>query len=97
MFTRTILFLAIVMMAFSACNRTVTGSKLTQSNYDKITSGMSKSQVEQILGPPTRIEDKDFLILKKTSWRYEDGDRFVMITFKNDELDSKESNLERSH
>ena len=78
MFTRTILFLAIVMMAFSACNRTISGSKLSQANYDKITSGMSKSQVEQILGPPTRIEDKDFLILKKTTrlrFRVFEGDR----------------------
>jgi outer membrane protein assembly factor BamE (lipoprotein component of BamABCDE complex) len=92
-----VLLAALALLGVSGCNRTLSGSKLSQSNYDKITSGMSKSQVETILGKPTRVDDKDFLILKKTTWRYEEGDRFVMVTFKNDELDSKESNLERNH
>ena len=91
---RTLLLLltTISALALSGCNHSV-GSKLSQSNVDKITTGMSKSQVEQILGQPTRIDDKDFLILKKTTYRYEDGDRFVMVTFKNDQVDSKDSNL----
>jgi len=33
------------------------------------------------------------LIFKKTSYRYEEGSKFALFTFKNDELDSKESNL----
>jgi hypothetical protein len=33
------------------------------------------------------------LIFKKTSWRYEDGQKFAQITFKNDEVDSKDTNL----
>ncbi|MFL6530828.1 MAG: outer membrane protein assembly factor BamE [Chthoniobacterales bacterium] len=87
-----LLLAALTTLALSGCNHSV-GSKLSRSNVDKITTGMSKSQVEQILGKPTRIDDKDFLILKKTTYRYEDGDRFVMVTFKNDEVDSKDSNL----
>jgi hypothetical protein len=79
-----------------SCNRSVvTGSKLTLSNYDQITTGMTKTQVERILGPPTTVETKDMMIFKKTTYRYEDGKKFAMFTFKNDELDSKEGNLQR--
>ena len=84
--------LAILLLA--ACNRNVlTGSKLTLDNYNQITTGMSKAQVEKILGPTTSMETKDMLIFKKTTWRYEDGKKFVQITFKNDEVDSKDTNL----
>jgi outer membrane protein assembly factor BamE (lipoprotein component of BamABCDE complex) len=85
-------FLAILLLA--ACNRNaLTGSKLTLDNYNQITTGMSKAQVEKILGPPTSMETKDMLIFKKTIWRYEDGQKFAQITFKNDEVDSKDTNL----
>jgi len=78
-----------------SCDRNVlSGSKLTRSNYDQITPGMTKAQVERILGPPTTLETKDMVIFKKTTYRYEDGKKFAMFTFKNDELDSKEGNLE---
>ena len=84
--------LAILVLA--ACNRNVlTGSKLTLDNYNQIMTGMSKAQVEKILGPPTSMETKDMLIFKKTIWRYEDGQKFAQITFKNDEVDSKDTNL----
>jgi outer membrane protein assembly factor BamE (lipoprotein component of BamABCDE complex) len=87
-------FLAILVLA--ACNRNVlTGSKLTLDNYNQITTGMSKAQVEKILGPATSMETKDMLIFKKTTWRYEDGQKFAQITFKNDEVDSKDTNLGR--
>src|SRR5205814_667794 len=76
------------------CNRNlISGSKLTLSNYNQVTTGMTKEQVDQILGPPTSIETKDMLIFKKTTWAYEDGNRFAMITFRNDEVEGKETNL----
>jgi len=85
-------FSAILVLA--ACNRNVmTGSKLTLDNYNQIRTGMSKAQVEKILGPPTSMETKDMLIFKKTIWRYEDGQKFAQITFKNDEVDGKDANL----
>ena len=87
-------FLAILVLA--ACNRNVmTGSKLTLDNYNQITTGASKAQVEKILGSPRSMETKDMLIFKKTIWRYEDGQKFAQITFKNDEVDSKNTNLGR--
>jgi hypothetical protein len=82
------------LLALSAgCNRTLTGSKLTTGNYDQITNGMTKAQVERIMGPPTSTETKDMIIFKRTTYRYEEGGKFALFTFKNDELDSKEGNL----
>jgi len=80
--------------AFASCDRNpLSGSKLTLANYNQITTGMSKAQVERILGPPTSVETKDMVIYKKTTYRYEDGKKFAIITFKNDEVDSKDTNL----
>jgi outer membrane protein assembly factor BamE (lipoprotein component of BamABCDE complex) len=90
----SVVFLAILVLA--ACNRNVlTGSKLTLDNYNQITTGMSKAQVEKVLGPPTSMETKDMLIFKKTTWRYEDGKKFAQITFTNDVMDGKDTNLGR--
>ncbi len=89
-------FATLALLSFGACNRgTISGSKLTSANYDQITLGMSKAQVENILGAPTTAETKDMVIFKKTTYRYEDGAKFAMITFKNDEVDSKDTNLGR--
>jgi outer membrane protein assembly factor BamE (lipoprotein component of BamABCDE complex) len=83
-------------LVLTACNRNIlTGSKLTLDNYNQITTGMSKTQVEKILGPATSMETKDMIIFKKTSWRYEDENKFAVVTFKNDEVDSKDTNLGR--
>ena len=87
---------AVLMLISLGCSHNpLSGSKLTTANYDQITMGMSKGQVERILGPPTAAETKDMLIFKKTTYRYEDGKNFAILTFKNDELDSKDTNLGR--
>ena len=84
------------LLSLTSCDRSsVSGSKLTPANYDLVSVGMSKTQVEKILGPPTTVETKDMLIFKKTTYRYEDGKKFALITFKNDEVDGKDSNLGR--
>jgi hypothetical protein len=83
-----------LLLALTGCNRNAfTGSNLTLANYDQVTNGMTKTQVERIMGPPTTIETKDILVFKKTTYRYEEGSKFALFTFKNDELDSKDSNL----
>jgi len=88
--------LVALVFALSGCDRNLlSGSKLTPANYDQVIPGMSKAQVEKILGPPTSAETKDLLIFKKTTYRYEDGKKFAIITFKNDEMDSKDTNLGR--
>lgn len=88
------LFCALLaLLSLGACDHN--GSKLTSANYDQVTLGMSKAQVEKILGPPTTAETKDMVVFKKTTYRYEAGKKFAMITFKNDEVDSKDTNLGR--
>jgi len=87
---------ALILISFTSCDRNVlSGSRLTPANYDQVSLGMSKAQVEKILGPPTTMETKDMLIFKKTTYRYEDGKKFAIVTFKNDEVDGKDSNLGR--
>jgi len=87
------LTLLLAAIALAACNHNPV-SKLTLDNYNKITTGMSKAQVQQVLGPPTKTEMKDMIIFKKTTFRYEDGTRFAEISFKNDEVDGKQTNLD---
>jgi hypothetical protein len=36
---------------------------------------------------------KDMFVFKRTTYRYEEGAKFALFTFKNDELDSKDGNL----
>ena len=86
-------FLAALALTLGACSRS--GSKLTSPNYDQVTLGMSKAQVETILGPPTSAKEEDKVIYKRTTYRYENGDKFAVVTFKNDEVDSKDTNLGR--
>ena len=91
-----LIFAVLSLALLGACNRNpLSGSKLTSANYNQVTLGMSKAQVETILGKPTSAETKDMLIFKKTTYRYEDGKKFAMVTFKNDEVDSKDTNLGR--
>ena len=93
--TSWLVLLAAVLLSFGCDRAGLSGSKLTSANYDQISMGMSKSQVETILGKPTTAETKDMVIFKKTTYRYEDGKKFAMITFKNDEVDGKDTNLDR--
>jgi outer membrane protein assembly factor BamE (lipoprotein component of BamABCDE complex) len=83
------------LVSLGGCGHALSGSKLTTANYDQVTLGMSKAQVENILGPPSSAETKDMVIFKKTTYRWEDGKRFAIVTFKNDEVDSKDTNLGR--
>jgi hypothetical protein len=92
--TSLVLLCGLLVTFTPGCNRNaLTGSKLTLANYDQVTNGMTKAQVERIMGPPTTTETKDMVIFKKTSYRYEEGSKFALFTFKNDELDSKQGNL----
>ena len=91
-----LLALVVLVFALNACDKgALSGSKLTRANYDQIANGMSKGQVETILGHPTTTERKDMIIFAKTTFRYEEGAKFALITFKNDEVSEKETNLER--
>jgi hypothetical protein len=80
-------------MFFAGCDRSTLDPKLNRSNYDKIHEGISKEEVQNVLGPPTSSNTEDKIIYKRTTWRYMKGDKYINLTFKNDELDSKDTNL----
>jgi hypothetical protein len=75
----------------SACHP---GKRLTKANVDEVSEGMSKKQVESILGPPTAIDTTDLLVLKKTAYTYKQGRDTVTIIFRDDKVASKESTLQ---
>jgi outer membrane protein assembly factor BamE (lipoprotein component of BamABCDE complex) len=70
-----------------------TGPRLTEANVDQVTEGMSKKQVESILGPPTSAETKEFLLLKRTTYSYQQSNGTVTILFKDDKVEAKSSTL----
>jgi hypothetical protein len=76
-------------LALSACN----SKTITKANVDEVVDGMSKKQVESILGPPSTVDTKDFVLLKKTTYIYAQGKESVTIVFKDDKVQSKASTL----
>ena len=69
------------------------GRRITKANVDEVAEGMSKKQVESILGPPTELDNKDFVIMKKTTYIYRQGKDTVTIVFKDDKVAEKQSTL----
>jgi outer membrane protein assembly factor BamE (lipoprotein component of BamABCDE complex) len=86
-FSRFVLVLMLVLIV--GCS----GRRITKANVDQVTEGMSKKQVESILGPPTDIDNKDFVIMKKTTYVYRQGQDTVTIVFKDDKVTEKQSTL----
>jgi hypothetical protein len=72
-----------------------TSKRITKANVDQVAEGMSKKQVESILGPPTSINNQDFVIMKKTTYVYRQGTDTVTIVFKDDKVQAKDSTLAR--
>jgi len=83
------LFLVVLIFLSLSC----AGKRITKANVDEVGEGMSKKQVESILGPPSELDNKDFLILKKTTYVYRQGKDTVTIVFKDDKVVEKESTL----
>ena len=69
------------------------GKRITKANVDQVTEGMSKKQVESVLGPPTSLSTEDFVIMKKTTYVYRQGKDTVTVIFKDDKVQSKDSTL----
>ena len=83
------LFLVLLVVVSVSC----AGRRITKANVDEVAEGMSKKQVESILGPPTELDNKDFLILKKATYVYRQGKDTVTIVFKDDKVVEKQSTL----
>ena len=82
-----------VWLALSALFFSCTGERLTPANVHQVTEGMSKKQVESILGPPTSVETKDFMLLKRTTYVYRQSNGTVTVLFKDDKVAAKSSTL----
>jgi len=87
---RSVVVAAVVVFTITACS---SSKKLTKANVDEVTEGMAKKQVESILGPPNTIDTKDFVLLKKTIYIYNQGKDSVTVVFKDDKVQSKTSTL----
>jgi outer membrane protein assembly factor BamE (lipoprotein component of BamABCDE complex) len=84
-------FLLVLLLALAvSCTP---GKRISKANVDEVTEGMSKKQVESILGPPTSINNEDFVIMKKTTYVYRQGKDTVTIVFKDDKVQAKDSTL----
>jgi outer membrane protein assembly factor BamE (lipoprotein component of BamABCDE complex) len=81
--------LVITLVIGTSCS----GERITKANVDQVTEGMSKKQVESILGSPTSLTTEDFVIMKKTTYVYRQGKDTVTIVFKDDKVQSKDSTL----
>jgi outer membrane protein assembly factor BamE (lipoprotein component of BamABCDE complex) len=67
--------------------------RIAKANVDQVTEGMSKKQVESILGPPSSLSTEDFVITKRATYVYRQGKDTVTIVFRDDKVQSKDSTL----
>jgi hypothetical protein len=80
-------FVAVLLLAasLSAC-----GSKINQSNFDKVQNGMTKEEVAAILGSPTETSSINIGGLSGTAstWKSDSGE--ISIQFVNNRVQAKQ-------
>ena len=86
--SRFMLVLMLLLM-FDGC----IGKRITKANVDQVTEGMSKKQVESILGQPTSSKTEEPASMKRTTYVYRQGKDTVTIVFQDDKVQSKDSTL----
>ena len=69
------------------------GKRITKANVDQVTEGMSKKQVESILGQPNSSKTEEPATMKRTTYVYRQGKDTVTIVFHDDKVQSKDSTL----
>jgi outer membrane protein assembly factor BamE (lipoprotein component of BamABCDE complex) len=80
----------VIMLALSV---SCIGKRITKANVDQVTEGMSKKQVESILGQPTSSKIEEPATIKRTTYVYRQGKDTVTIVFQDDKVQSKDSTL----
>jgi hypothetical protein len=94
--------LSILVFFLNGCGESTPPPGLTQANLDKITVGMSKADVEKILGPPTTTQQRQTLKFEggESRWdpeiiyRYELGQQFATVTLKDDKVSAKDATIQ---
>jgi outer membrane protein assembly factor BamE (lipoprotein component of BamABCDE complex) len=84
-----LMLVLVLVLVLDGCS----SKRITKANVDQVTDGMSKKQVESILGPPSSLTTEDFVIMKKTTYVYRQGKDSITIVFKDDKVQSKDSTL----
>ena len=69
------------------------GKRITKANVDQVTEGMSKKQVESILGQPNSSKTEEPATMKRTTYVYRQGKDTVTIVFQDDKVQSKDTTL----
>jgi outer membrane protein assembly factor BamE (lipoprotein component of BamABCDE complex) len=82
--------LIVLFLAFSV---SCIGKRITKANVDQVTEGMSKKQVESILGQPTSSKTEGLAIIRQTTYVYRQGKDTVTIVFRDDKVQKKDSTL----
>lgn len=77
-------FVIALVMFLAAC-----GSKLTQDNFNKISSGMPYAEVVKILGEPQKSEGGGLLGITATTALWKDDKHQISIVFINEKVTSK--------
>ena len=86
-----LLIVLILVMPVPAAPALPFKSKVTRQNYEKIHNGMTKAQVEKILGKPAEMKSERGLqdLGEFDSWIYWRGEIMVMIGFSNGYVSDK--------
>jgi len=84
-----LMLVLVLVLVLDGCS----SKRITKANVDQVTDGMSKKQVESILGPPSSLTTEDLVIMKKTTYVYRQGKDSITIVFKDDKVQSKDSTL----
>jgi Domain of Unknown Function with PDB structure (DUF3862) len=100
----TILILAGLFLSVAGCSGTSTSpipSKVSKSNFDKITNGMSEAEVNNILGEPqnsasssiSKTDPKTGTTSEsKTQRSWSDGEKSITVDFVNGKVTGKKEN-----
>ena len=86
--SRFMLVLMLVLMLDSCI-----GKRITKANVDQVAEGMSKKQVESILGQPNSSQTEGPAIIRQTTYVYRQGKDTVTIVFRDDKVQKKDSTL----
>ena len=86
--SRLIIVLMLVLMLDSCI-----GKRITKANVDKVTEGMSKKQVESILGQPTSSKTEGPAIIRQTTYVYRQAKDTVTIVFRDDKVQKNDSTV----
>ncbi len=95
MSTNRLALVCLVLIGLGALTLAGCGSKVTKSNLDKITNGMTLTEVEGILGKGTEATGASGAIgnltgsAKSVIWK--DGDKTITVNFLNDKVVLKTS------